>query len=99
MHRTLEAIFVEQRQKSGVVHVRMREQYRVNFAGERRQRRILIKIFALFHAIVHENAFAADFQIGTAACDLMVRADKGDFHTCWPFRARFIPNQNGFAEN
>ncbi|MPN36246.1 hypothetical protein SDC9_183755 [bioreactor metagenome] len=65
--------------------MRMREKNRVNLAGQGWQRRVLIKIPALFHAVVHKDMLAADVQMRTAAGYLVIRPDKGEFHCIRPF--------------
>jgi len=93
VHRTLESVFIQQRQETGVIHMRVGEQYRIDFSGDGGQAYILVEILALLHAVVHKDVLAAEFEVCTAACNLVIRADKGDFHVCWPFRARFDPNK------
>jgi len=67
-----------------VVDVRMGSQHPVDFAGCHRDGLVLVDILALLHAAVDQEPTARGFQQRTAAGDLMVRAQKRDFHPKTP---------------
>ena len=75
-----EAVAHQQRQHTGVVDVGVGGQHPVDLARCHRDRLVLVDILALLHAAVDQKAPPGGFDHGTAAGDLMVRAQKRDLH-------------------
>ena len=84
--RSVKALLEQQRQMAGVVYVRVRQQHEVQLSRRNGERLIFINVLSLFHAAVHQTAAAGALDQRTTAGDLMVGAQKGDFHGHSPMR-------------
>ena len=71
VHGAAEAVFIKQRQQTGVVNVRVRHQRKVKHRCRDRQLLIFKKVLALLHTAVDNTFFVADFEKSAAAGDLM----------------------------
>ena len=74
------AACIEQRQQAGVVNVCVCQKNIVNFSRRTGNLHIFIRISPLLHSKVHQNAFPADFQIGTATSYFVCCTNKYHFH-------------------
>lgn len=63
-----------------MVDVGMRRQHTVDLTWGHRDGLVLVDVLALFHAAVDQVALPGCFQQCTAACYLMVRTQKCQFH-------------------
>ena len=79
IYRAAKALLIQQRQQARVIHMSVGQQYEIQCLRRHRQRLVDVDVLALLHAIVHKAALVPHFQIGTAACDLMGRAQERDF--------------------
>ena len=75
-----ESVAYQQGQQTGVVDVCVGDQHTVDLPRCHRDGLVLVDVLALLHPAVDQVALSGRFQQRTAAGDLMVRAQKCDFH-------------------
>ena len=67
VNAALEAVFVQQRQKAGVVNVGVGQQHEIDLSGGDGEVLILKNVSSLFHAAVHKAVLTAAGEQGAAA--------------------------------
>ena len=87
--RAAKALLIQQRQVAGVVHVRVRDEHKLDLRRRDGDGDVLKQIPPLFHAAVDQAVVSVDLEQGAAAGHLVVGADKCQLHGLAPFRFSF----------
>ena len=87
--RAAEALLIQQRQVAGVVHVRVRDEHKLDLRRRDGDGNVLKQVPPLLHAAVDQAVVPADLEQGAAAGHLVVGADKCQLHGLAPFRFSF----------
>ena len=80
VYRALEAVFAQQRQKSAVVDVRVRQQYKINKHRTYRKLLIFKQVLPLLHAAVHKGVLPVHLYQCAASRYFVCRAKKCQLH-------------------
>ena len=86
--------FGQQRKLSGMIDMGMCEKYKVYGRGRHGKLAVFINIWALLHAAVYQDFFAAGFKQGAGASNLVCCTEKRQFHKILRSRFSFVGLSN-----
>ena len=87
--RAAKALLIQQRQVAGVIHVRVRDEHKLDLRRRDGDGDVLKQVASLLHAAVDQAVVPADLKQSAAAGHLVVGADKCQLHGLAPFRFSF----------